>query len=52
MKELANEIISLAASISNKYFYFGVVQAVSNKRTVSNTHKYRPFYLVYIACKA
>lgn len=38
MKEVANEMVNLAASISNKYFYFGVVQDVSNKRMVSNTN--------------
>lgn len=38
MKEVANEIVNLATSISNKYFYFGVVQDVSNKRMVSNTN--------------
>lgn len=38
MKEVANEMVDLAANISNKYFYFGVVQDVSNKRMVSNTN--------------
>lgn len=45
-------MVRLAASISNKYFYFRVVQSVCNKRTVGKVHKYGAFYLVFVACKA